>query len=334
MDQNMSANSEMSSPKVTVLMPVYNAAPFLREAIDSILQQTFRDFEFLIVNDGSTDNSGSIIQSFNDGRIKYINLPENGGIIHALNLGLSEAKGKYIARMDADDISAPERLEKQVRFMDGHPEVGVCGAWVKYFGGRSGVVRNATTHEQIMWSMPMGSPFFHPTVMLRSDLGVRYPQVPHAEDYALWVSLLGQTKFANLPEVLLHYRSYEQSVSVKHSDAQKRHAADVRRLAMKTILKRDISDKEYAAVERFGQQPMDVPMAIKVLEQINDSNNLFGRKELVKQVASRIIHLLQQRKEVYGVMAIYFWLLRRMFVDMKSLYYMALIFSIKRLREK
>ena len=121
-------------PKVTVLMPVYNARFYLSKAISSIINQTFKDFEFLIFNDGSTDNSADIIYSYNDRRIRFFNSEQNFGYVYHLNYGIEIAKGEYIARMDADDISFPTRLEKQVAFMDKNPEVGVCGTWFKIYG--------------------------------------------------------------------------------------------------------------------------------------------------------------------------------------------------------
>jgi len=117
----------MKEPKVTVLMPVYNGEKYLNEAIDSILGQTFKDFKFLIINDGSTDGTADILKSYKDSRIKVTNNEKNIGLTKSLNKGLKMAKSEYIARMDADDISLPTRLQKQVEFMDSHPKVGVCG---------------------------------------------------------------------------------------------------------------------------------------------------------------------------------------------------------------
>ena len=111
-------------------MPVYNGERYLREAIDSILNQTFKDFEFLIINDGSTDLSVEIIESYADKRISLAHNGQNLGLITTLNRGFDLACGEYIARMDCDDISLPDRLEKQVVFMDNHPEIGICGSWV------------------------------------------------------------------------------------------------------------------------------------------------------------------------------------------------------------
>lgn len=117
-------------------MPVYNAQEYIREAIDSILNQTFSDFEFIIINDGSTDNSVEIIKNYNDPRIVLVDNTENKGLVSVLNQGLQLAQGEYIARMDADDISLPNRFMEQVNYLDKHPQVGILGAWFHIFGDK------------------------------------------------------------------------------------------------------------------------------------------------------------------------------------------------------
>src|SRR3990167_9325600 len=137
------------NPLVTVLMPVYNGKKYLKEAIESVLNQTFRDFEFLIIDDGSTDKSAEIIKSFNDARIRLERNVTNLGLIKTLNNGLTLSRGKYIARMDCDDISLPKRLSVQVNFMEKHPEIGICGSWVKVMGLKQEFVnRYPQKHEE------------------------------------------------------------------------------------------------------------------------------------------------------------------------------------------
>jgi glycosyltransferase involved in cell wall biosynthesis len=141
------------SPYVTVLMPVYNTEMYLKEAIDSILNQTFRDFEFIVINDGSTDSTSDIIESYSDPRIIYLQNEKNLGVATSLNKGLSIAKGTYIARMDGDDVSRCDRLEKQVAFMDANPEIGVCGTWLETIGDRNEVWSPPRNHDQIIVGM-------------------------------------------------------------------------------------------------------------------------------------------------------------------------------------
>jgi len=218
------------SPKVTVLMPVYNGDQYLKEAIDSILGQTFKDFEFLIINDGSTDKSIEIIESYNDKRIKLIHNEKNMGLIYTLNKGLELAKGKYIARMDADDISLPPRLQKQVDFMDKNKDVGVCGTWIKTFGDNIISRKNKvpSDNEEIGIALLFNCVIMHPTVIMRKSLldkyNLRYDEKhKDAEDYGLWVRCIHNFKLANIPEVLLNYRVLNTSITAKaEKDVEKR----------------------------------------------------------------------------------------------------------------
>ena len=163
------------SPRVTVLMSVYNGQGFLRQAIQSILNQTFTDFEFLIIEDGSTDATVEIVRSFPDQRIKLCLNGSNIGLISSLNQGLSLATGEYIARMDADDISLSTRLERQVAFMDAHPSVGVCGSWLETFGipPKSRWCPPADD-AQIRCEHLFHSVIYHPTVILRKDFFAKH----------------------------------------------------------------------------------------------------------------------------------------------------------------
>jgi glycosyltransferase involved in cell wall biosynthesis len=203
-------------------MPVYNAAQYLDEAVESILGQTLRDFEFVIIDDGSTDASGEMLDGYAkmDGRITVFH-QENERIVASLNLGLRASVGKYIARMDADDISVPERLETQVAFMERHPKVGLCGSACRLFGGRSGVTRPKTTSEEIKAWLLFGPGIAHPTVMMRRDLVIRHglyydSEFEQAEDYELWVRFAQHCEIANIPEPLLLYRMSENQATRRY----------------------------------------------------------------------------------------------------------------------
>lgn len=215
----------MLNPKVTVLMPVYNGEKYLQEAINSILEQTFTDFEFLIINDGSTDGSGEIIQSYHDGRIRLVRNETHIGLTPSLNKGIDLALGKYIARMDCDDISLPNRLEKQVIFMEFHPDVGVCGTWARVIdekGDIKGKVRSPARYAAgtLCWRP---SPFIHPTCMIRTDLLMenKYnPDYTHAQDYELWLRLCRKTSFFNIAQFLLLYRKHPGSITQSKREMQ------------------------------------------------------------------------------------------------------------------
>lgn len=205
--------------RLTVLMPVYNGGRFLAETMRSVLSQTYRDFEFLIIDDGSTDQSKEIVRGFNDPRIRLLTNPQRLKLSGALNRGIDESVGTYIARMDADDIALPDRLMRQIEFLDTNPAIGLCGTWIERFGtGRGEVDKYFTTSDQVKVYSLFDCPFAHPTVMFRKELFVRhdlcydgsfYP----TEDYELWARALDCFPGTNLGEVLLRYRVHADSMT-------------------------------------------------------------------------------------------------------------------------
>ncbi|MFQ3577180.1 MAG: glycosyltransferase [Cytophagales bacterium] len=213
------------SPRVSVVLPVYNAEKYVSEAIYSILNQTFIDFELIILEDASTDNSLSVIQNFKDDRIILIKNEQNKGLVYNLNEGIRLASGEFIARMDADDIAMPERFKKQVKFLDENPDVDVLGTAFECFGEIEKVVVHPTSHHEIKKTLIEYCCVGHPTVMLRKKkLPKRYevykPELFTCEDYHLWVEMIKDRKFANLDEVLLKYRTHKQQVSSEKADKQ------------------------------------------------------------------------------------------------------------------
>ena len=214
-------------PKVTVLMPVYNGERFLRDAIESMLRQTFDDFELLIVNDGSTDGSRDLIRSYADQRIRLVEHEKNRGIVASLNTGIECACGEYLARMDADDVSLPHRLDAQVAFMEVHPEVGVCGGWMRTIDAHEALWQAAEWHEQIKIALLFTSAIFHPVAMMRMRLLTRnrYDEdFLHVEDYRLWLTLVEQTQLHNLQDVLLLHRIHHGNIGAKYAELQKVNA--------------------------------------------------------------------------------------------------------------
>jgi len=236
-----------SAPCVSVVMPVYNGEAFLREAIESILAQTFTDFELLLINDGSTDGTQAIINTYRqDQRLRCISRP-NRGLIASLNEGWQRARGSYIARMDADDVSAPERLERQVAFLDAHAEIGLVGSAVWIIdaqGQRSGLVVLPETHHMIAWRLCFEDPIVHPTVLIRRPLLERAdgydPAMPHAEDYDLWRRLSGLTRLHNLPEVLLSLRRHSANVSQVYRAMQADNSTRIGHRMIASLLKSEV----------------------------------------------------------------------------------------------
>ena len=223
----------MMAPKVTVLMPVYNGERYLAEAIDSILNQTFGDFEFLIINDGSQDNSRMILDSYSDARIRVVDNEKNMGLPATLNKGMELALGAYIARMDCDDICLPTRLEKQVTLMDSQPEVGVCGTWFDVSG--QNLVRDFPQDDAHIRIAMLGyCALGHPTVMMRKSYfaanGLFYnPAFKYgAEDYDLWTRCMDFFALANVGEVLLHYRHHETQMTENYKQAVESKLAIIR----------------------------------------------------------------------------------------------------------
>ena len=215
----------MSSPLVSVVLPVYNAENYVCDSIQSILDQSFADFELIIINDGSTDNSENKILQFTDNRIRYIKNEVNLKLISTLNLGLQLARGKYIARLDADDIALTERFVKQVDFLEANPDYGLLGSFAKEFGFSSNNIQYPTTDEAIRYAGIYHNPFVHSSVMIRSSILVNYDLMfdvdqLHVEDYDLWIRILSVSKVANLPECLVLYRVHADQISKKHLDLQ------------------------------------------------------------------------------------------------------------------
>ena len=201
-------------PKVTVLMTVYNGERHLREAVESIVHQTFQDFEFLIINDGSTDGTRELVLSYSDPRIRLLDNGHNLGQTRSLNRGLELAEGQYIARQDADDISEPERLARQVAFLETHTEVALLGTWytkIDTEGTPLGERRLPCNSIQVRWSLLFFCPFVHSAVMFRKSavleqIGFYNEAFVYAQDYELWSRIARCLLVANLGEYLVRYR--------------------------------------------------------------------------------------------------------------------------------
>lgn len=239
----------MKNPHVTVIMPVYNGASYIRDAIESIFRQTFGDFELLIIDDGSNDSSREIVSAFSDSRIRLVCNEANLGIEETLNRGLRLAHGKLIARMDCDDISLPSRLQRQVEFLDAHPEIVACGTWLKTFGSDSTEWKYPLDHEEVKARMLFLNSFPHAAAMLRKDAlvseGFFYRNdFPGAEDYDLWVRLIGRHQLANIPEVLYLYRQYDQQITRANRDLKIASANRVRKAILEDFGV-EMSDAEF-----------------------------------------------------------------------------------------
>jgi glycosyltransferase involved in cell wall biosynthesis len=222
-----------AAPRVTVLMAVHNGARHLREAVDSILAQTFRDFEFLIVDDGSTDQSLAILASYSDPRIVIIRNATNVGLTKSLNIGLAAARGELVARQDADDRSYPERLASQVAFLDAHPEIAAVGAQARIIDGDGHQLpadeRKPLDAESIRFALLFSNPIVHTAATFRRKLVDGYDErFVTSQDVELWSRLAENHPLANLPERLVDLRVHAQSVSAtRYTRGNVRHIEDV-----------------------------------------------------------------------------------------------------------
>lgn len=228
--------------KISVLMPVYNTKEeYLRASIESILNQTFKDFEFIIVNDGSTNNAEEVILSYKDDRIKYFK-QENQGIVGALNNAWSKASGKYLARMDSDDIAHPERFAKQIRFLEENPEYSLVGSWAKIIHSNNLI---KLPQDIKVMDLLADCMFVHPSIMFRKadfeKFNIHYESgFDYVEDYCFYARAIKCLKMTNLQEVLLDYRVYPENSSSKNRDVRIRSSFMVQDL----ILEGFSSDKE------------------------------------------------------------------------------------------
>jgi len=256
------------SPKVTVLMSVYNGEQYIEEAIDSILSQTFPDFEFLIIDDASTDNSFNIISKYTDNRIKIIQNEDNLGLTKSLNKGLKIAKGEYIARMDADDISIKERLEKQIKYLESDPSCVLISCFIDIID-KNGISINewtsdirAQTYELIRDTLPRENCIAHSTIMFRRSILEKYSynqEQIHSQDYDLYLNLVSDgIRIGKITEKLVKYRSHPKSITAITNQNQNkwktitlRYKYLIRRIANKKINFFDLRVFEHLIIDIF-----------------------------------------------------------------------------------
>jgi glycosyltransferase involved in cell wall biosynthesis len=246
------------APIVSVLMATHNDAAFLRSAMDSILGQTFTDFEFIIINDASIDDTSAILDSYSDPRIVRLENDANLKLAASLNRGLEAAQGEFIARMDSDDISLPERLEKQIGYLTEYPEIGILGT--RYYridsGGEIlGESNQPLTHGLIIWEYlsRLAYPLLHPTTVMRRELlvhtGGYNEDYPREQDGELFLRLIHSAKYANLPENLyLHRSKRSRTMASEVFEVSYAATVEIRRKCVASLLERDVSLGELRAL--------------------------------------------------------------------------------------
>ncbi len=300
--------------RVTVLMSVHDGERFLSEAIESILGQTFPDFEFLIVDDGSEDDTWKILTRYaaQDDRVRLIKNDRRLGLAKSLNKGLAQAKGEYIARMDADDVSLMDRLSSQVSFLDSHPDVGVAGTAVQLIDDTGTVdqpVEFPEEHGVLKWQLCFFyNPFAHPSVMMRSQAlmltGTYDETLATSQDYDLWCRMSGTTRLSNLSEILVLLRKHSASISsIGFLDQQKNALTIGGKLIRETAGQR-LRTENILSLWKFTfypgtATPADIRRASKLTYRIasrtlnNDSLSPLERKKIKEDALRRLNILLQ-----------------------------------------
>jgi glycosyltransferase involved in cell wall biosynthesis len=243
-------------PVVTVLMSAFNDAAFLPEAVESILRQAFDNFEFLVIDDGLTDGSARLLAAVRDPRMRVVRNEEHLGLTRSLKAGVELARGQYIARMDADDVALPERLEKQVALLMKRPEIGILGSAcyiIDQVGREVGLLQMPEDDLQIHWTSLLANPFAHPTIMFRRDVlisrNLNYDEAfQTTQDYDLWMRMLNFTRGANLREPLMRYRLHGDRVTSKFRTVQLKNHDTV---ALRSI--RELLPEFYIQADQVSQ---------------------------------------------------------------------------------
>lgn len=244
----------MNNPLVSVILPVYNCEMYVRQSVESILNQSYANFELLIIDDASTDETVTIIKSYCDDRIQLVEKPNNSGYINSLNYGLKIAKGKYIARMDGDDVSLPERFAKQIAFLETNEDVILCGSWFRILGSDN-IVKLPECHNAIKLHFLRGNCIAHPSVMIKKksldELEFVYDESREpAEDYDLWVRLALKAKLHNLQEVLLDYRIHKNQISTKRSVQRRQNVIEIKQ-GLFSVLDLDLLTEERMVLDKL-----------------------------------------------------------------------------------
>jgi len=312
------------NPMISVVMSVYNAEKYLDEAIQSILHQSYKDFEFIIINDGSTDRSLEIIKKYQnkDKRIILITR-ENKGLIFSLNEGIKKSKGKYIARMDADDISLPERFQSQIKLLESNNEIGVCGTAIIGFSDdmKKNISYYSENNKELKTELLFSSVFAHPTVMMRRKLfkkfNLKYEEkYKNAEDFGLWVQMSEYTKFSNIKDPLLKYRILDDSIT-RLAD---KYIED-RYKIIKSIFQNYLDKLELENTEQENRLHFNLTVNARIkdsnisfnilkkyfkkIEYANNKKKLFSSSDLKKVLGKKWLWNLYYTKNIRGIFSMY-----------------------------
>lgn len=250
---------------ISILISVHDGECYLLQALNSLLCQTFQDFEIIVINDASCDGTGRIIEEYakREPRMRVLTNYTNLGLARSLNLALEQARCEYIARMDADDVSLPFRLEKQLAFMEAHPEVGVLGTAVEVIDSAGQVIAQRKYPVEpilIRWHLAFENPLCHPSVMARKALLLRdfyNPSLNTAQDYDLWSRLAGKTRLANLPDVHLQLRKHGENLTYRKGIQQRENSYQISQKYLETLIGNPISEQDVKDLWQRDQGPSE-----------------------------------------------------------------------------
>jgi glycosyltransferase involved in cell wall biosynthesis len=292
----------MNIPVISVIMPVYNGEKYLREAIESILNQMFGDFEFIIIDDGSLDESIQLIESYKDERIVLIKNENNMGISKSLNKAILASKGKYIARMDADDISLPNRLKIQLDFLEKNSDIGMCGAYIEAFSDTVNTTwKYPLESEKIKAELLFTCVFAHPVVMFRKNIFLENKlfycnAIPYAEDYELWCRAILHCDIANIGEILLRYRLHAEQSGQKYHNKQIVSSNNIRSNYLKNfgIIPNDEEIRIHFQLCNYQEIPSNLLLAwVNKLLESNKKVNFVNHDILVELLSEKLFNPLR-----------------------------------------
>jgi glycosyltransferase involved in cell wall biosynthesis len=339
-----------ASPKVSVVMSAYNAAAYLDEAIVSILNQTFRDFEFIVINNGSSDDTSSILDKYQkrDGRIRVYYQKQNG-LVPALNRGCRLARGQYIAMMDADDVSFPSRLARQLEYLERHPQIGVLGTGICKMDKYGSVTETwcpPTSPKMAKWTLFFGVCVAGPSVLMRREILEKLDffrtDLSYAEDVDLWLRASSITEFSNVPEVLHHYRVWPGSNTQRHLQSVRETQVSLLASFIKDFLNLDPPIEAVAGLRQLRVGPpfdnlRQIRLTAALIQKLyqkfmkqNDTNSQ-ERREITWDTATKLASLALQASLFQAVtfMPLFMQALR---IDYRLLYPSAIMRGLERRR--
>jgi glycosyltransferase involved in cell wall biosynthesis len=308
-------------PAISVIMPVYNVESYIAESVESVLNQTLKDFEFIIINDGSTDKTPEIVLSFNDPRIVFINKSVNRKKIACLNDGLRIAKGDFVGLMDGDDIAERTRLEKLYNYLKNNEEIGVCGTWFESFGDYSKIHKFPLTNDEIYFGLFTGCPITVP--LLRKSIldknNIFFDTDFFSEDSYLWIRLADFTKFANIPEVLYKYRIHSSQVTQNYEKLLYESVIREKNIHFNNLYRKLTDTENNSGVEFQPTHIWDISdlkdytkLSIRLFAE-NEKKNIFSQEILQKTLSQQFYRQFnyQFRYNLYSMLYYYMSPLRK-----------------------